>query len=299
MKYLLVIALAFGFQLKAFSQTLVGPSGYRVVDLGDNGQGDYTRSLILLHEAYNGTPLSYNNAVGTITAARGNQSAYNRVNIAYINTASVHTSISGMLQSFSNNLPWKFKTCIYNGKKYLALEVPQGDAYHDIGYKFSGWSNSTGENLKCVNYMVQGQPVNQNILSDIRDYKSDMTENHEANQVNILGSLNVGTETANPEFLFQVKGKIRSEEIKVETANWPDYVFAEDYKLPSLKETEQHIKEQGHLPGIPSAAEVNEHGINLGDMNAKLLKKIEELTLLLIQQNKRIEILEIEHKSKK
>lgn len=299
MKYLLIIALAFGSQLKAFSQTLVGPSGYRVVDLGDNGQGDYTRSLILLHEAYNGTLLTQNNAIGTITAARGSQSAYNRISIAYVNTASAYTGTSGMLQSFSNNQPWKLKTCVYNGKKYLAIEVPYGDAYHDIGYKFSGWSISTGENLKCVNYMVQGQPVNQNILSDIQDFKSDMIENHEASQVNILGSLNVGTENANPEYQFQVKGKIRSEEIKVETANWPDYVFAKDYKLPSLKETEQHIKEQGHLPGIPSAAEVNEHGINLGDMNAKLLKKIEELTLLLIQQNKRIETLETEHKSKK
>ena len=111
------------------------------------------------------------------------------------------------------------------------------------------------------------------------------------------GNLGIGTHSTTSK--LAVNGNIRAKEIKVETSNWPDYVFAEDYKLPSLKETEQHIKEQGHLPGIPSAAEVNEHGINLGDMNAKLLKKIEELTLLLIQQNKRIETLETEHRSKK
>ncbi len=88
------------------------------------------------------------------------------------------------------------------------------------------------------------------------------------------------------DYQLAVNGKIRSKEVKVEAANWPDYVFAKNYELPPLKETEKQIKEQGHLPGIPSAAEVKTNGIDLGEMNAKLLKKIEELTLYLIEIKK-------------
>jgi len=88
-------------------------------------------------------------------------------------------------------------------------------------------------------------------------------------------------------YKLAVNGNIRAQEIKVETSGWPDYVFARDYQLPSLQETENHIKEKGHLPGIPSAEEVKVNGVDLGEMNAKLLKKIEELTLHLIEQEKK------------
>jgi len=103
---------------------------------------------------------------------------------------------------------------------------------------------------------------------------------------------NVGIGTASPSDKLSVNGRIRAQEIKVETANWPDYVFAKGYALPSLSETEHHIKEKGHLPGIPSATEVKENGVELGEMNKKLLEKIEELTLHLIEMEKRVKELE-------
>ena len=102
---------------------------------------------------------------------------------------------------------------------------------------------------------------------------------------------NVGIGTATPNAKLAVNGNIRAKEIKVENANWPDYVFAEDYQLPSLLQTEKHIKEKGHLPGIPSAKEVKTNGVDLGDMNARLLQKLEEVTLHLIKQEK--ELLEL------
>ena len=103
---------------------------------------------------------------------------------------------------------------------------------------------------------------------------------------------NVGIGTLDPKgYRLAVNGKIRAQEIKVEASPWPDYVFAKDYKLPSLQETESHIKEKGHLPGIPSAKEVDANGINLGEINAKLLQKIEELTLHLIEKEKSISTL--------
>ncbi|MES2457430.1 MAG: hypothetical protein V4594_17875 [Bacteroidota bacterium] len=109
--------------------------------------------------------------------------------------------------------------------------------------------------------------------------------------IKALENGNVGIGTATPTEKLSVKGKIRAQEIKVETNGWADFVFAKGYKLPSLQATEQHILAKGHLPGIPSAAEVAKDGIELGEMNKKLLQKIEEMTLYLISQKKEIEAL--------
>lgn len=107
-----------------------------------------------------------------------------------------------------------------------------------------------------------------------------------AERLRIISNGNVGIGTDNPDSKLSVKGNIRAQEIKVEANNWPDYVFTKEYKLPTLQDTENHIKEKGHLLGIPSAKEVEANGIDLGEMNAKLLQKIEELTLYLINQDK-------------
>lgn len=106
---------------------------------------------------------------------------------------------------------------------------------------------------------------------------------------------NVGIGTTNPgSFKLAVNGTIRAKEIKVETG-WADFVFEEDYSLRSLNEVEQYIKAHKHLPDIPSAAEVEENGVQLGDISAKLLQKIEELTLYVIEQQKQIELLKNEN----
>ena len=107
----------------------------------------------------------------------------------------------------------------------------------------------------------------------------------------INNSLAIGTTTSGSHKLA-VEGSIGAREVKVEASGWSDFVFEPGYSLPTLEEVEQHIAEKGHLPEIPSEAEVTENGINLGEMNAKLLQKIEELTLYLIEQNKRMSNLE-------
>ncbi len=97
---------------------------------------------------------------------------------------------------------------------------------------------------------------------------------------------NVGIGTTFPSNKLEVNGTIRSKEVIVEATGWPDFVFYPDYNLPSLEEVEQYINENKHLPEVPSEAEVQEHGIKLGEMDATLLQKIEELTLYVIEQNK-------------
>ncbi|MCL1942162.1 MAG: hypothetical protein FWF54_01235 [Candidatus Azobacteroides sp.] len=110
---------------------------------------------------------------------------------------------------------------------------------------------------------------------------------------------NVGIGTSAPTNKLEVNGTIRAKEVKIELNNWADHVFEPAYRLPSLKEVENHIQEHGHLPGIPTQAEVEADGIDLGSMNVKLLQKIEELTLYMIEQNRKIENLETELKQLK
>lgn len=107
------------------------------------------------------------------------------------------------------------------------------------------------------------------------------------------GQVGIGTRTMGSHKLA-VEGSIGAREIKVQAVDWSDFVFEEDYNLPSLKEVERHIEINGHLQDIPSAKDVAENGIFLGEMDSKLLQKIEELMLYTIQQNKRIELLEKE-----
>ncbi|RFS26566.1 hypothetical protein DVR12_01915 [Chitinophaga silvatica] len=97
---------------------------------------------------------------------------------------------------------------------------------------------------------------------------------------------NVGIGTLNPQSLLSVAGTITAQKVKVTSTGWPDYVFGKDYKLPTLQEVEKHILEHGHLPGVPSEAEVKKNDVDLGQMNEILLKKIEELTLYLLQEKK-------------
>ncbi|WP_369014653.1 hypothetical protein [Flavobacterium anhuiense] len=104
----------------------------------------------------------------------------------------------------------------------------------------------------------------------------------------------VGIGTIAPDEKLTVKGKIHTQEVRVDMAGplVPDYVFADDYKLKSLQEIEDYVKEHKHLPEIPSAKEIENNGLKLGEMNMALLKKMEEMTLYMIEQNKQIKNLE-------
>jgi len=105
-------------------------------------------------------------------------------------------------------------------------------------------------------------------------------------RLRIIANGNVGIGMVNPKNKLDVNGTIHSKEVKVDMNGWSDFVFKKDYSLPTLQEVEKHISEKGHLENIPSEDEVLKNGINIGEMNSKLLQKIEELTLYAIEQEK-------------
>lgn len=102
----------------------------------------------------------------------------------------------------------------------------------------------------------------------------------------------VGIGTTNPDAKLSVKGQVHAQEVKVDIIGSvaPDYVFAEGYKLPSLDEVKAYIDKHQHLPEVPSAKELEANGINVGEMNLLLLRKIEELTLYVIDLKKQNDV---------
>jgi len=113
-----------------------------------------------------------------------------------------------------------------------------------------------------------------------------MQPNSAANSIFVQTGGNVGIGTTSPSSKLSVNGKIGCKEVEVTLAGWSDYVFANGYKLRSLSDVETYIKENKHLPDVPSEKEVLKNGVNIGEMNSILLKKVEELTLYMIDLKK-------------
>jgi len=128
-----------------------------------------------------------------------------------------------------------------------------------------------------LNFMMVAQDDN---ISENDNYHLFLANN---------GSVGIGTNDTKG-YKLGVNGSIICTELKVKLKdNWPDDVLKNDYNLLSLKQVEDYINKNQHLPGIPSAKEVHENGVNVGEMNAALLAKIEELTKYMIEQQKQID----------
>lgn len=124
------------------------------------------------------------------------------------------------------------------------------------------------------------------------------TNNSSRMYISADGNVGIGTtDVATGDFKLYVETGIRTRKIKVDqlATAWPDYIFHPRYKLPSLKEVEKFIQKYRHLPDVPSAVEVEKKGLDLGDNQAVLLRKIEELTLYLIEMDKKMEKLSEEN----
>jgi hypothetical protein len=157
--------------------------------------------------------------------------------------------------------------------------------YQLIG-TYRGWDT---RGVYIAGYNAGNAAASGTNMATERIYLGNPTFNSNYLSVNLLtGNVGIGT-TAPGSFRLAVEGKIGAREVRVtSTSPWPDYVFSRHYQLPSLAAVEDYIKKNSHLPEMPSAQEVNNNGIELGQMDAKLLQKIEELTLYVIDLKKEI-----------
>lgn len=151
-------------------------------------------------------------------------------------------------------------------------------------YSFAGSTSNTGTGVITNAYGLFLSAFSGNITNKYGVYVNDPVANNYFG-----GSISIGT--TNPQgYQLAVNGSaIFTKAVVKLQANWPDYVFKKDYVLPSLKSVEAYVKANNHLPGLPTAAEVGQNGVDLGSNQALLLKKIEELTLYTIQLQKQVE----------
>jgi hypothetical protein len=188
--------------------------------------------------------------------------------INFTPSATDHRSIKGrtgtILELFSKN-SWDDGATLYlhsdnsPHEKGGIVAISSGAANDDVSFLVQNWTPGTATMNGVLKATKNGKVAIGNVSYSSNDYK-----------------------------LFVEKG-ILTEKIKVAVAgsgNWADYVFAKDYELMPLSEVEEYITENKHLPSIPSADEVVKNGLDLGQMDAKLLQKIEELTLYMIELKK-------------
>jgi len=213
-----------------------------------------------------------------------------------------------------------FMTILNNGNvgigftnPYYKLQI-DGKVFLNTVESVNGWSNSylywnshslvmgtpvghfahNSLDLKPGGSTEQGSTA---LISQIRMFTTTAPNTHTLRiQVNSEGDTyfnnpgNFGIGTTTPDQKLTVKGKIHAEEVIVNlSVPFPDYVFSPDYEKMSLPELDQYIKTNSRLPDMPSAAEVESKGVSIGEMQVKLLQKIEALTLYIIQQNSKIE----------
>ncbi|QRY57122.1 hypothetical protein [Sphingobacterium siyangense] len=170
-------------------------------------------------------------------------------------------------------------------KAYISCRVKVTYTYNEVASVANYAEIAFGNTSGTVIPDFTAQTMTNTPMWTTGSLRVEGMDNHYISQ----GNLGIGTK--NPQDKLSVNGKIRAHEIRVTTAtaDWPDYVFKADYDLKPLSEIEQYIKNKGHLPGVPTASEAESNGIELGELNKVLLKKIEELTLHAIETKKHIE----------
>lgn len=153
---------------------------------------------------------------------------------------------------------------------------------------------SSSANIKGLDIIVKnpGQGGVTGVYIDANDSPSDFAIIAEGHSI-LNGRVSIGTPTPAAGYQLSVDGKIIAEELRVQNSTaWPDYVFEPTYELMRLQQLSEFLKENKHLPDVPSATQIEKEGIKVGEMQSVLLKKIEELTLYIIEQEQRIRKLE-------
>lgn len=211
------------------------------------------------------------------------------INLAYGSDGESSSVIMGGRSTNAGSLV-AYRTLYVNGssrKVGIGTSIPD-DQLHVVGVDNNGTNATLRVQSGTQEMLIDGNEIDTSV---------DMyLNNNKDSGVYIArggGQVGVGTDDVPSGYRFAVDGNMIAERVRVRLSqNWPDYVFQEDYPLLPLVDLQQNISKNGHLPNIPDAATMAEEGQDLGEMQVKMMEKIEELTLYILQLHERIAVLE-------
>lgn len=259
------------------------------------------------------------NTTGTANTALGVNALFNNVT-GTNNTALGLNALNGLGTLNDNTAVGQAALARYNATATDGASNNSAFGVASLGSMING-NNNTALGKRALRGLVNGSNnigIGENAASNLSNGNNNIIIGNESttigtganNQLNIgnwirgnngiigIGTANLpanGVAADGQAYKLFVKDGIKTEKVKVDIAaanGWADYVFADDYQLRDLKSLHEFIKQNKHLPEVPTTDEAIKNGIELKQMNILLLKKIEELTLYVIDQNKRIEDLE-------
>jgi len=249
---------------------------------GSNGnilfQNGTNQNLILAEMSANNWAIGYGLTAGSVPTPVISWSTTN--NVAFAGSVGIGTtspSFSLDVQGFGSRL--KNTSNAFN--TYTSFRVQGQDYANGLEIDFFGNNNVSSDPI----YTYGGGPGSAALIN-VNAKPLVLGTNNQGKMI-IDGAGNVGIGTTSPDAKLAVSGQVHAQEVKVSVAvPGPDYVFEKDYPLTSLEEIKNYIDQNKHLPEVPSAKEMEKNGIQLGEMNMLLLKKIEELTLYVIELKK-------------
>ena len=270
--------------------------------ISNSGSGDKYGSYVDLGLASGtkyGYYLSSTNSSGNMFGGYFNfptTSSYNKYGL-YINipsTSGTNIGIYSLVSSSNTNSYSGF----FSGKTYFTGNVGIGTLIPAALLHLDG--GGTDASLSGGGYLISGSTTSTNIVMDDNEIMarnngaaSTLYVNHDGGDLNLCyasGNVMIGASVPATGYLLSVDGKIMCEELKVQLSqNWPDYVFDEKYKMLSISDMKSFVKTNKHLPGIPSASEMKENGISVGEMQTKMMQKIEEMSLYIIELQNQID----------
>ena len=259
------------------------------VGIGTNTPGyalDVAGAINATSILVNGSPLS---APSTPWSLNGSNAFYSSGNVGIgTNTPGYALDVAGAINATS---------ILVNGSPLSAPSTPWSlngsDAFYSsgnvgIGTNTPGYALDVAGAINATSILVNGSPLTSG---------SSPWSTSGNNLFYTAGSVSIGTNSVPSGYDFAVDGNIIAEGVTVLLSeNWPDFVFVNNYDLWNLYQVETYIKRHGHLPNVPSAQDIRKNGVQLGEMDATLLQKIEELTLHSIRQQKEIDSLRVINK---